>query len=30
MVGEVWGYWTPYSLLLGKELREPSVTVKHP
>ena len=28
MVEEVlWGYWTPYPLLLGKELRNPSVTV---
>ena len=31
MVGDVvWGYWTPYSLLLGKELRNASVTVKRP
>ena len=30
MVGDVvWGYGTPYPLLLGKELRNPSLTVKH-
>ena len=29
MVGDVvWGYCMPYPLLLGKELRNPSVTLK--
>ena len=25
----MWGYWKPYFLLLGKELRNSSVTVKY-
>ena len=29
MGGVMWGYWKPYFLLLGKELRNSSVTVKH-
>ena len=27
--GVVWGYWKPYPLLLGKEMRDRGVIVKH-